>query len=107
MKLRNQLESTIQKYFELLQENICQHSRLAELIVLGERYEEGNFGSNANVSGGHHQDRFYQLLGNHRKIRKLLQGTRESYAKLLRNTFANKIWYSIALIITLLVFLQL
>jgi hypothetical protein len=83
MKLRNQLESTVQKYFELLQENICQHSRLAELIVKGERYEEGNFGSNKADNSGYHQDRFYQLLGNHRKIRKLLQGTRESYAKLL------------------------
>lgn len=82
MKLRNQLEVTVQKYFELLQENICSHSRLAELVVKGERYEEGGFG--CSNKAGFHQDRFYQLLGNHRKIRKLLQGTRESYAKLLR-----------------------
>ncbi|XP_021945041.2 lisH domain-containing protein ARMC9 [Folsomia candida] len=81
MKLRNQLEVTVQKYFELLQENICSHSRLAELVVKGERYEEGGFG--CSNKAGFHQDRFYQLLGNHRKIRKLLQGTRESYAKLL------------------------
>jgi hypothetical protein len=77
------------KYFDLLQKNICNHSKLAELIVKGTQFDIKT--NELNDPQTYHQERFYKLLDNHRKIRKLLQGTRESYAKLLCEYFEKNI----------------
>jgi len=102
-RLRAQLETTVMKYFDLLQKNICTHSKLAELIVKGSQYDQKKLeqAETVVVDNGNilHQERFSKLLENHRKIRKLLHGTRASYAKLLSELKASLYRFLVRVII--------
>ncbi|ODM94924.1 LisH domain-containing protein ARMC9 [Orchesella cincta] len=135
-KLRAQLETTVNKYFELLQENITTHCKLASVVSkhvkspalpisqsgkspVGSAGKKSNssFRSATNARGStppnqaktgsttkigdggkavtklssesaayYHQERFFQLMGVHRRTRRVLRGIKESYGKLLRVT---------------------
>lgn len=89
-RLRSQLEATLSKYFELLQENIAFHSKLAAVVLKAQNgNQEHKCPGIANLAIQYHQERFFQLMTTYRKVRKLLRGTRESYGKLL-STFITR-----------------
>jgi len=87
LRLKRQLEATLAKYFELLQENIGFQSKLAAVVLkshnLGDLEKKSSVGLFESLTL-YHKERFLQLMSTYRKTRKLLRGTRESDGKLLK-----------------------